>query len=291
MAADILAAAIHRLEAADIETARLDAEVLLAEAAQVSRVEILTGTLVVSSEALHKFDSMVTRRAAREPVAYIVGHKEFFSLDFEVTHAVLIPRPETEFLVSAALEAIAGKPGARVLDIGTGSGAIAIAIAVNAPGAIVTAADISAEALAIARRNARQHRVDDRMSCALADVYEALDNSEVLGTFDLIVSNPPYVSEKSLAQLAPEILIHEPRVALTDHSDGLQFYRRIAQGARSHMTDDAQLMVEAGAGQDHAIVEIFERAGLAPNGVINDLAGIPRVVIASNRRAFPNTPR
>ena len=282
MPADFLTAAIRQLEAAGIDTARLDAEVLLAEAAGISRIEILTGTSVLSAEALNRFESMVARRAAREPLAYIVGRKEFFSLDFEVTPAVLIPRPETEFLVSAALEAIAGKPGARVLDIGTGSGAIAIAIAINAPGAVVTATDISADALAVARRNARRHGVNDRMRCALADVYDTRDGEAPPGIFDLIVSNPPYVGANSVAQLAPEILMHEPRVALSDDGDGLEFYRRIARGARSHLSADAQLMVEAGAGQDRAIVEIFERAGLAPLGVINDLAGIPRVVKAAN---------
>lgn len=284
MAADILAAAIRRLEAAGIDTARLDAELLLAEAAHLSRIELLTNPNALSAEEAQRFDAMVSRRVAREPLAYIVGHKEFFSLDFEVTRAVLIPRPETEFLVSAALEAIGDAPRARVLDIGTGSGAIAIAIAVNAPGAIVTAVDISADALAVAERNARRHGVHDRMRLALADVYETRAAQPPLGIFDVIVSNPPYVSEASVTGLAPEILEHEPRVALSDGGDGLEFYRRIARDARAHMGVDAQLMVEAGAGQTQAIIAIIKSAGLEPRGVITDLAGIPRVVKASNSR-------
>jgi release factor glutamine methyltransferase len=280
MLADIVAAAARRLEAAGIDTARLDAELLMAAAAGVSRVEVLTNAVVPSAEALSRYAAMIARRAAREPLAYIVGHKEFFSLDFEVTPAVLIPRPETEFLVSAALEAIAHKRDARVLDIGTGSGAIAIAIAINAPSAIVTATDISRDALAVAQRNARRHGVESRFRLALGDVYDTNDSSKPLGVFDLIVSNPPYVSEAEVTKLAPEIRLHEPPVALSDGADGLEFYRRIAKGARTHLTQHGELIVEAGAGQHQAIAEIFTSAGLTIRDTIRDLASIPRVVIA-----------
>src|SRR5580692_8139705 len=144
--------ASRRLAAAGIESSHLDAQLLMAEAAGITRESVVTGSIDLSPAILKKFDALIARREKREPVAYIVGHKEFFSLDFEVTPAVLIPRPETEFVVGAALECIAEKASARVLDIGTGSGAIAIAIAVNAPDAQVTALDISADALALASR-------------------------------------------------------------------------------------------------------------------------------------------
>src|SRR5271156_4630513 len=140
--------ASHRLASAGIESSRLDAEVLMAAAAGVARETVVIGSLDLSTETLKNFDAMIARREKREPVAYILGHKEFYSLDFEVTPAVLIPRPETEFVVGAALEFIASKPDARVLDIGTGSGAIAIAIAVNAPSARIITVDISADAIA-----------------------------------------------------------------------------------------------------------------------------------------------
>jgi release factor glutamine methyltransferase len=156
--------ASNKLAAAGIESSRLDAELLLAEAAGVTREAAITGSLDLSPATLKTFDAMVARREKREPVAYILGHKEFYSLDFEVTPAVLIPRPETEFVVSAALECVAGRANARVLDVGTGSGAIAIAIAVNELRTRVTAVDISSDAIAVASRNARRHRVDERVA-------------------------------------------------------------------------------------------------------------------------------
>ena len=176
--------ASRRLAAAGIESSRLDAELLLAAAAGVTREAVVTGSIDLSSAILKKFDAMVARREKREPVAYIVGHKEFYSLDFEVTPAVLIPRPETEFVVSAALECIAGKANARVLDIGTGSGAIAIAIAVNAPTRSVTAVDISADALAggVAQRKASSSRGSNELR--RADCFDILDGGAALGTFD-----------------------------------------------------------------------------------------------------------
>ena len=141
----------------------------------MAREAAITGSLDLSPEILKKFDALIARREKREPIAYILGHKEFYSLDFEVTPAVLIPRPETEFVVTAALECIAGKANARVLDIGTGSGAIAIAIAVNAPSAQITAVDISDDAIAVASRNARRHRVEDRVTFRRGDCFDVLD--------------------------------------------------------------------------------------------------------------------
>ena len=147
----------------------------MADAAGVTREAAVIGSIELSDETVKKFNAMVARREKREPVAYILGHKEFYSLDFEVSPAVLIPRPESELVVAAALEFIAGRSQARVLDIGTGSGAIAIAIAVNAPHARVTAVDISADALAVAARNARRHRLEDRVTVRRADCFEVLD--------------------------------------------------------------------------------------------------------------------
>jgi release factor glutamine methyltransferase len=277
---DVIAAAAQRLDAAGIDTARLDAEILMAEAMGVSRVEVLASRGAASPQTLERFETLLARRLAREPIAYIVGHKEFFSLEFEVTPAVLIPRPETEFLVTAALGAISRKPGARLLDIGTGSGAIAIAFVAHAPGAIITAVDISAAALAVARRNANRHGVTDQMRLVRADLYEVLDGGSPLGRFDVIASNPPYIGAAEVAKLAPEIRMHEPVVALTDCGDGLDFYRRIAAGAREHLAPEGQVMVEIGAGQQSAIAEIFARAGLEVRAIINDLEGIARVLTA-----------
>jgi len=278
---DAIDTAARSLAASGVESAWLDAELMMAAAAGVTRAEILAGGITLSSETLVRFDAMLSRREKREPLAYIVGHKEFYSLDFEVTPAVLIPRPETEVVVATALEAIDRRRAPRVLDIGTGSGAIAIAIAANAHAARVTATDISADALAIAARNASRHRVADRVTFRRADCFEVLDGGPPLGSFDLVVSNPPYVDDGALAGLEPEVRGYEPRVALAAGSDGLNFFRRIGSGARAHLSgNNGELMVEVGAGQAAAVADIFERAGLRVVSVLNDLAGLPRVVRA-----------
>lgn len=285
---DAIDTAARRLAASGVESAWLDAELLMAAAAGVTRAEILSGGALLSSETIARFDAMLARRTKREPVAYIVGHKEFYSLDFEVSPAVLIPRPETELAVATALEAIERMRDPRVLDIGTGSGAIAIAIAANAPDARVTATDISADALALAARNASRHRVADRVTFRRADCFEVVDGEPPLGSFDLIVSNPPYIEDGALAGLEPEVRGYEPRAALGAGSDSLSFFRRIASGARAHFSgngsDDGasrgELIVEVGAGQAAAVAQMFEQAGLRVVSVLDDLAGLPRVVRA-----------
>jgi release factor glutamine methyltransferase len=274
----LLADATAILERAGVESPRLDAELLLAEAAGCTRERVLAGLAEISADGSARFAEMLARRAAREPLAYIVGHKEFYSIDLEVTPAVLIPRPETETVVAAALEFIARRPAARILDLGTGSGAIAIAIAVNAPGASVTATDISDSALAVARRNATCAGVAARVALRRADCFDVRDGGAQLGRFDLIVSNPPYVGALEAVRLAPEITHYEPALAVSAGGDGLAIVRRIAAGARARLERSGALMVEVGAGQADAVAALFRDAGLSRVGVINDLAGIPRVV-------------
>ncbi len=276
--------AARRLAACGIESARLDAELLMAAAAGVTREAAVTGSIELSPATLDNFESMIARREKREPIAYIVGHKEFYSLDFEISPAVLIPRPETEFVVAAALEFIAGAPDARVLDIGTGSGAIAIAIAVNAARARVTAVDISADAIAVASRNARGHRVEDRVTFRRGDCFEILDGGPAFGSFDVIVSNPPYLDDAEIAALEPEVRGYEPRIALSAGAGGLGVIRRIAAGAPRHLASDGELIVEVGEG-NAAAAKLVEEAGLRVVSVINDLAGHPRVVRARSSRA------
>jgi release factor glutamine methyltransferase len=255
----------------------------MAAAAGVTREAAITGSIELSEEILYKFDMLVARREKHEPIAYILGHKEFYSLGFEVTPAVLIPRPETEFVVGAALECIAGKDNARVLDIGTGSGAIAIAIAVNAPSAQVTALDISPEALAVASRNARRHRVEDRVTLRRADCFNVLDGGAVLGKFDAIVSNPPYLDDAEITALEPDVRRYEPRVALSGGVGGLRIIRRIANGVGAHLETDGELIMEMGLGHAGDVVGIMTHAGLFVLDVINDFAGQTRVARARVR--------
>ncbi len=274
--------AARRLEASGIESARLDAELLMAAAAGVTRAAVITGWIDLSPATLNNFETMIARREKREPIAYIVGHKEFYSLDFEVSPAVLIPRPESEIVVAEALDFIAGAPDARVLDIGTGSGAIAVAIAVNAARARVTAVDISADAIAVASRNAEHHRVGDRVIFRRADCFEILDGGPALGSFEVIVSNPPYLDDAEIAALEPDVRAFEPRVAISAGAGGLDILRRIAAGAPLHLASDGELIVEVAAGQatKAAVAKLVEEAGLRVVSVINDFAGHPRVVRA-----------
>jgi release factor glutamine methyltransferase len=277
----LIATAAHDLAALGIRSSRLDAEVLMAEAAGVTREAVITGSIDLSPAALKKFEAMVARREKREPVAYIIAHKEFFSLDFEVSQAVLIPRPETEFVVTTALECIAGKANARVLDIGTGSGAIAIAIAVNAPSALVTATDISADALEVASRNIRRHGAEDRIKLRRADCFDVLDGGAALGTFDVIVSNPPYLDEKEIAALEPEVGRYEPRGALSGGAWGVHISRMIASGASAHLETSGQLIMEVGTSHVAEMIGSFMEAGLQVVDMINDLAGQTRVLRAN----------
>jgi release factor glutamine methyltransferase len=272
--------ASRKLATAGVESSRLDAELLLAAAAGVTREAAITGSIDLSSEILKKFDALIARREKREPVAYILGHKEFYSLEFEVTPAVLIPRPETEFVVGAALERIAGKDNARVLDIGTGSGAIAIAIAVNAPRAQVTTVDISADALAVASRNVQRHRVEDRVTLRRGDCFHILDGGAALGAFDAIVSNPPYLDDAEIAALEPDVHRFEPRIALNGGAGGLDVIQRIAIDAGAHLETDGELIMEMGAGHAGDVVRLIVRAGLKVVDVINDFAGQIRVARA-----------
>ena len=260
-----------------IDSARLDAEVLLAHALGISRSSLLTHQHL-SSDVAEKFLVLIRRRSLHEPLAYIVGRKEFFSLDFEVTPAVLIPRPETETLVESALKFLAFRPEARVLDIGTGSGAIAIAIAANSPDCSVVATDKSGEAIQVADGNATRNGCDDRIAFVEVDLFPN-DHSRC----DLIVSNPPYIRDRDIETLQPEIRDFEPRLALTAGADGLSFYRRIATESRAWLKSNGAVMVEIGATQREAVEGLFRGAGFSQIHAVADLAGIDRVIYASMR--------
>ena len=204
-----------------------------------------------------RFERMVGRRTAREPLAYIVGHREFYSLEFVVRPGVLIPRPETETVVEAALGFVRERPAAKVLDIGTGSGAIAIAMAANAPEAQIVAIDISKVSLEVAGENARRHGCAGRIAFVEAD-YAALDARALpFASFDLIVSNPPYITEAELPALAPEVRDFEPRLALDGGVDGMEFYRKIAAGLARWLAPEGEVILEVGAGQAEAVEAII----------------------------------
>jgi release factor glutamine methyltransferase len=270
-----LESAVARLASSGVEAARFDAEVLLADVLGVDRARLLIdcGRALDGSERA-RFEDLVARRGRREPLQQLRGRQEFFSRDFFVDRHVLVPRPDTETLVEAAIDAALAmrRRGLRILDVGTGSGAIAVTLALELGEAVVFAGDISVEALRVARRNASMHgaRVDFREGDLCAPFASE--------RFDLIVANAPYVPSGAIAALAPEVRDHEPRIALDGGQDGLDFYRRLAGEASALLDDDGEILIEVGHEQCGAVVGIFASQGLPSVEVRRDLGGIERVV-------------
>jgi release factor glutamine methyltransferase len=248
----------------EVPSPRLSSELVIAHALACRKIDLYLRFEYEPIEAeLAAIRSLVRRAAAHEPIAYVVGHKEFYSLDFEVTPDVLIPRPETETLVQQAVELCRAASDATVtvLDVGTGSGCVAISIAKYAPNAVVTASDVSDAALAIARRNAERHGVGGAISFAAADCVGFAPGVAPAGGFDLLVSNPPYVAEAEYEALDRAVREYEPRISLAGGADGLAFYRRLAAEAGAVVRGGGAMLLEIGAGQRDAVVEILTRGG------------------------------
>jgi release factor glutamine methyltransferase len=252
---------------------RRDAEVLLAHVLGCDQTALFTyPERLLSSGESDWYESLLTRRMSSEPMQYIVGAQEFFGLLFEVTPDVLIPRPETEQVVEAALERIGPEGNPRMVDVGTGSGAIAVALAHALPRAQLTAVDLSPAALDVARRNAERHGVADRVTFLQSDLLAAIDD----GDFDVVVSNPPYVAEAEV--LEPQVSNYEPHSALYAGPTGLEIYERLIPQARRVLKPNGWLMLEIGFGQSPALFKLLsEWAGVS---FLDDLRGIPRVVQA-----------
>jgi release factor glutamine methyltransferase len=263
------------------ESPRLDAEVLLAEARGCQRIQLYTAfEEVVDDDTRARFREFVKRRAEGMPVAYIVGRKEFYSLNFRVTPDVLIPRPETEHAVIAVLDLLktSGLATPQIVDVGTGSGCIAVTLAKHAPQTQVTAVDQSAAALAIAAENAAAHQVSDRVTFVESDLLSALPADQ---RFDIIVSNPPYVTEAEWAELMPGVRDFEPRMALVGGPTGLEITTRLVNQALERLTPGGWLVLEIHDGlesQTHALLTATGR--FEKISTIKDLAQLPRVVQA-----------
>jgi len=262
-----------------VESPRLESQILLAHVMDCPKIELVARSNEEPTEVERaRFKDLIRQRTEGWPVAYLVGKREFYLLSFEVTPAVLIPRPDTETLVLEALRLLKGRANPAVLDLGTGSGCIAISIAHQAKTTRVTAVDVSPDALGVAKRNASTHGVQDRVTFALGDLFAPLPEGS---QFELIVSNPPYVTPGELAELAPEVRDHEPRIALDGGPDGLAFYRRIATDASRFLKPGGTVLVEIGVSQEDAVQGIFAaRSELTVNPTIKDLAGRPRVISA-----------
>ncbi|HSD73117.1 MAG TPA: peptide chain release factor N(5)-glutamine methyltransferase [Steroidobacteraceae bacterium] len=268
--ATVLQRAVEQLSAS--ATARLDAELLLANCLDQSRSFLLShGGEALSPAARERFARSVARRRSGEPVAYIVGRREFWSLDLEINPHVLVPRPETELLVEFALEVVLAGQHAKILDLGTGSGAIALAIAHERPDARVVATDASTEAITLACRNAERLKLGN-VSFLVGHWYEPVGAMH----FDLIVSNPPYIAADD-AVLKTTELAAEPRAALVSGPSGLEAIERVAARACEHLRPGGWLALEHGAEQAGAVAPLFSAAGLSTIRTLKDLAGHDRV--------------
>ena len=273
-AGEVLQAARLRLMATS-SSPRRDAELLLAHVLGWDQAALLTHPeRLLSTTQTAQFENYLTRRIASEPLQYITGTQEFFGLAFAVTPDVLIPRPETEHLVEAVLAQFSHQANARILDVGTGSGAIAIALAQALPRAHVTAVDLSSAALAVARHNAERHHVETRITFQQSDLLAALPGAQ----FDAIVSNPPYIAEGDV--LEAQVSRYEPRAALFAGPSGLEIYQRLIPQAGVALIPSGWLMLEIGFGQKPAIQSLLNTWHAV--SFVNDLQGIPRVVLAQN---------
>jgi release factor glutamine methyltransferase len=275
--ADRLSTARSRLMAAGLSAAdaALDAEVLARHILGWDRAALLThGREPERDGFADAFDVLIERRVQREPVAQIIGRREFWGLDFEVNRDVLVPRPETELIVEEALVCARERTVTRVIDVGTGTGCIAIAIATALPSVRVTATDTSLAAIEVARRNASAHGVDERIEFHLGNVLEDVD-----GPADLIVSNPPYVPEGMAPHLQPEVVQYEPHTALFGGETGLEVILALFQQAPHRLADDGRLIVEFGFGQREAVERLAAANGWTIIRTREDLQGIPRTLV------------
>ena len=261
------------------ETARLDAEVLLAHVRGCPRIALYTAfDEPVADAERARFREFVKRRGAGEPVAYLVGSREFFSLAFAVSPAVLVPRPETEGLVVRVIDLCKAAEAPRIVDVGTGSGAIAVALAKHLPRARLVATDVSPEALAVARANAARHGVAERIEFVACDLF---DDPAAAGPWDVIVSNPPYVRDDEFESLPPDVRLYEPRGALVAGPRGVEVVERLAAAAAARLTAGGWLVVEIGPAVAAAASAVLAaQPGLVPGATIADLAGLSRIVQA-----------
>jgi len=268
----LLLAGIHRLEAVKIESAARDARLLLSNAlgCDASRL-IFEQDDIVSADVLAKFERSLKTREKFQPVSQIIGGREFWGRWFEVSTDVLDPRPETETLVEIALNT---PRAGSILDLGTGTGILAISLAAEWPASQVTATDISTKALMVARRNSGSHDVSARINFLESDWFE-----NVTGKFDLIVSNPPYISADEMKQLAPDVKNWEPALALTPGGDGLSAYRKIAEKLQLFLNSNGIALFEIGYAQGTDVCDIFLKNGFRNVHVETDMSGHDRIVV------------
>ncbi len=277
---DALRIAATQLQAAGVAQARRDARLLFSAATGLSHEDIIRDPdAAIRPEQAQAFTAMIARRVAHEPVSRILGRREFWSLDFEITPDTLDPRADSETLISAALSMIEDRGRAlRVLDIGTGSGCLLLALLSEFPRAYGTGIDISRGALDVAHRNALRLGFSGRAKFIRCDVQSASWLEQTGGPFDIVISNPPYIENAVIAELAPEVTLFDPFTALAGGVDGLDFYRMITISLVHLLCPDGLVIFEAGAGQAEAVQMLLRQAGLAVSAPHHDLGGVARAV-------------
>lgn len=278
--AEQLKSATETLTAAGVADARREATSLLVLALEKDKTFLIAHSDYELSMAEEiRFREFVERRARREPFQYIAGRQEFYKLDFAVTNDVLIPRPETERLVEAAIEILRRRSAPRFCEIGVGSGCISVSILHSLKEARAVGADISERALRVAAKNAERHGVAGRLELKISDVFDRLANEK----FDLIAANPPYISIEDFRDLQPEVRDFEPRFALTDGENGLTIIEKIVKDAPDFLKPDSFLLVEIGFGQADEARALFEPRLWQTIEILPDLQGIPRTIRARTR--------
>lgn len=276
---DILKRSVSYLEEKGVDTARLDAELLLSRALGTDRLGVyLRHDQPMTEEELSRCRTLLADRGRRVPVAYLLEEKEFMGRPFHVNRDVLVPRPDTETLVEAALDLMAGQesPG-WILDLGTGSGCVACSLLAGANSWRAVATDLSLSALRVAKENGNRLGVQDRLSLVCCDLLQGLGS---LGRFSLLAANLPYIPSQEVASLSPEVSEHEPRLALDGGEDGLRLVDRLLTEVQGRLDPGARLLLEVGAGQAQTVAARLAEHGWADIRLLPDLAGIDRVVLA-----------
>jgi len=277
-ALELYQSGVSRLKEADIEDAEIESSLLLGHLLNLSRAQIFLHEEQLADSVIQDFEHYLSRRLTREPLSYILGEQEFWSLPFYVNRDVLIPRPETELLLEIVLQVLKGEEqelSDRVLDMGTGSGVIPIVLALELPQALVCTLDISYAAQVVARKNAARHGVQDRVSFITSDWLAGIRRTPL---FDLVVTNPPYVARESFESLQPEVSLFEPRLALDGGPEGKEVISRFAGDVAAVLKPGGRFFMEIGADQSHFVMDLFssfpEFDGLT---VYEDYAGLPRI--------------
>lgn len=265
------------LQKKDVESPRANAEILLADILKCKRLELyLSFDKPLTENEVQVYREAIRKRGLRVPLQYIIGNVEFYGLKLIVNENVLIPRPETELLVEKIISESDKTANLRILDIGAGSGNISVAIAKNLSKSTIVAIDISENSLKVAKQNAELNLIKDKIEFKLFDVMK--DDLNNLGKYDMIVSNPPYVSENDFVNLEPELKFHEPKIALSDNSDGISFYKRIVEISDQILNKPGKIYFELGMGQSAQVQKIFEERNINNVNITKDYAGIDRII-------------